>query len=175
MTVTVDATVGGLSANSYVTVEDANTYLEHNRLFTDEWSAADFETRARAIIWATRILDASYEWVGAKFKYEQALRWPRSGALDPDGDSIMNDEIPRLLKDAVAELAYSLIQKDRTKDPALGVAGISFAKVGSLEVRVDTMNLEEVIPDYVKTLLVDLGVLRGSIGRGSKTLRLRRT
>lgn len=174
MVVALDATVGGTASNSYLTESEASTYLEENRLFTTAWTSADYETRVKALIWATKILDTSYDWVGAKQEYEQALRWPRSGAIDPDGDAYLNDEIPQPLKDAVSELALSLLAKDRTLDPPLAIAGISHAKVGSIEVTVDSMNLEELLPDYVKTLLSDLGDLKGFIGRGSKTLRLKR-
>jgi hypothetical protein len=57
MAVTLDATVGGATANSYLTVADADAYFDGHQ-FGATWRAlADRCTKARLCITATRILN----------------------------------------------------------------------------------------------------------------------
>ena len=53
---TIDATVEGASANSYVTQSTAQTDLD-GRLDVPEWTAADTNDKDRALIMATGRLD----------------------------------------------------------------------------------------------------------------------
>jgi hypothetical protein len=110
MAVTVVATVGSASANSFVTVTEADTYLE-SRLNSDLWTGT--EPKKKAVIEATRDISAM-SFQGNRTDATQALSWPRANAPDPDGtsdyDYFDDDEIPQRVKDATCELALEYLR-----------------------------------------------------------------
>lgn len=133
MAVAVDATVGGVASNSYVTTAEAGTYFEA-RLLTD-WPLVTQDDRARALVWATRLLDDWVEWAGSPATYTQRLAWPRWGLLKVNGDLIQVTELPDGLKAATCELAWGLITQALTNtDPTLAqdqaVAGLRSLTAG---------------------------------------------
>lgn len=153
----LDATIGGASANSYITEAAADAYVAEGRLHTSAWDAATSATKERALIWATTLLDVSFDWFGHKRTIEQELRWPRSGVADLDGEYIDADTLPELLQEATVDLGILLIGSDRTKTPALTELGFSEAKVGDLEVVVATANVPDLIPNSLAVTLAQLG------------------
>lgn len=157
MALTLDATVGGLSSNSYVTRAEGDSYHEC-RLFVDDWTSASDANKDTALVWATSILDSHFDWAGTRFSIEQKLRWPRSGVLDRDGQLFDNDEIPQELKDAVSELARYLLTSDRTAES--GTEGIKKLKVDVIELEFDKHDRTTTIPDEVYQMVVHLGRLK---------------
>jgi hypothetical protein len=108
MTVTIDASVGGANANSYLTVADADA-IANLRLGTLAWEAATVTTddKARALIAATGYLD-QLQWIGDKATTAQALLWPRSGA--ECGDKVHSSSIiPPEIQDGTFDLANALL------------------------------------------------------------------
>lgn len=80
MPLVLDATAGGASSNSYVSLADAETYFE-GRPFASAWTGADQADKEQALVYATTILERE-RWLGAKgATYQaaltQALAWPR--------------------------------------------------------------------------------------------------
>jgi hypothetical protein len=148
----IDSTVGGAAANSYSSLSEANTY-HSTRLHNAEWSAASNATREQALMMATSYLDA-LGWKGTKFSSEQALRWPRSGVLDLDGQEYSIGSIPKPLLKATAEMAWELIKSDRTVDP--DSSGLKSVKAGPVEVEFDKMTTPTTIPMAVKHYLLHL-------------------
>ena len=74
MAATIDATLKGASANSYVTLAEAEAYFEtvpHD----EHWTGSD-DAKNRVLITATRYLDA-FEYYGKRCSTTQALKWPR--------------------------------------------------------------------------------------------------
>lgn len=121
MAVTIDATVGGASANSFCTLAEAVTYLEGKMPSPATWDAAAPDTQHRALVSATRWLTAK-DWQGLQASGDQALAWPRQYVVDPrdpDGIEFDTDVIPQLVKDATAELAALMVAAGST-DLALG-------------------------------------------------------
>ena len=176
MAVSLDATVAGASANSYLTQAEGTTFLEDSRLYVTDWTDASSDDKDRALIWATYILDRYMEWDGFKRTREQALRWPRSGAFDADGESINFDIIPELLKQGAADLALELLKEDRLVDPEILGLGIDKAKVGPLSIEVNDSEVKGYIPDYVLANLASLGSLGGHASRGGgKSVPVERT
>lgn len=106
MTVTVTATVGSASANSYLTVAAADD-LANLTLGTLAWSSATTDNKGRALIMATRYLD-ELQWLGDKASTTQALLWPRTGAECGDW-SFTDSEIPQPVKQATFDLAEALL------------------------------------------------------------------
>lgn len=103
-----DATVGGASANSYDTDTNADAYFLDRGITTWTGTAAD---KQAALIRGTDYLERTYagEWIGVKNTEAQALAWPRYDAVDLDGYTYENDEIPEPLKRATYEAALLVL------------------------------------------------------------------
>jgi hypothetical protein len=105
--------------NSYVTIDEATTYLS-SMLDANEWTSADNETKEKALISATRNIDRE-KLNGKKYSDDQVLQFPRLA----DGENI-----PQVVKDACCEEALFLLkmtayQKKREMEHALGMVGAS--------------------------------------------------
>ena len=151
----LDATVGSSSANSYVTVAEANDYFS-DRLHADSWE--DFDNQASALVTASQVLDWYVKWKGYKTTSTQSMQWPRKGVIRSDGTTIADDIIPSELKTAVYELTLSSLTSDRTADNPM--AGIEQVKAGSLFVKADSGDFHttavSVIPEKVWKIISDL-------------------
>jgi DnaT-like ssDNA binding protein len=110
--VTIDATVGGASANSFVLLAEMTTYMD-TRLNGSLWTAALTDTQNRALVEATRELSA-LTWKETRASTTQALAWPRLFVINPDipwAGSVFyaSTEIPQRVKDATMELAFQFV------------------------------------------------------------------
>lgn len=105
----LDATLGGASANSYVTVAEADAYFATSFGRT-AWGSASAANKEIVLIESTRLLDLLVSWKGYVKSDTQALRWPRTHVPNVDGRYNGVDTIvPKDVKNAVFELAYSLL------------------------------------------------------------------
>jgi len=130
MAITIDATVGGSTSNSYVTLAEAVAYFE-GRLNTAAWDVlTSDEAKNVALVSACRRIDQE-EFSGVRSSLEQALAWPRWGA-SADGIRVDSQEIPQRVKNAQCELALFMLQSDLLADT--GLEGFERVKVGPLEV-----------------------------------------
>lgn len=163
MALVLDVTVGGSAANAYLSRAEADAYFE-SRLYATAWTGATGANKDIAIVWATRLLDRSIDWIGYVTTALQALRWPRANALSADGILILNDVIPKQVKEATAELAMWLLQKDRTAET--GREGIRAFSVGKLSFQFDKLDNPTPIPDAVYQLVSSLGELQEVATRG---------
>ncbi|MBI4774217.1 MAG: hypothetical protein HY788_08560 [Deltaproteobacteria bacterium] len=128
MAVAFDSTFGGTSANSYISVEEADDYFAM-RVHTDAWANAAIGGKQKALMDATRRLDR-IEYTGDKTSGGQALEWPRTGATLRD-ETIDHDEIPVRMLDAVCELALAVLNSNI--DPCMPESVQSFS-VGGVSV-----------------------------------------
>ena len=167
MALVLDSTVAGASANSYTSVAEGDAYHEA-RLFATAWNGAATADKTAALVWATRLLDAHFEWAGSKFSLEQALRWPRFGALDRDGELIDSNILPPELKNAVSELARLLILSDRTIES--GTEGLKRLKVDVIELEFDKLDRSETISDEVYQMISHLGRLLDATATGGQAV-----
>lgn len=153
----LNATVGSTTANSYVTLEEANTYFA-DRVHADKWDA--FVDKEALLITSSQMLDWYFKWKGVKVNDAQSMKWPRMGAIRRDGSVIDDTIIPPEVKVAVYELALSSIEADRTDDFSL--FGLEQVKAGSLMVKASgsqkTSTAKEAIPEKVSKILSDLYV-----------------
>lgn len=101
MPVSLVATVGSSSANSYVSVADADEYFE-NLLSFDSWDGLSDDTKGRALISATAALEQLSFW-GLAVTTTQALKFPRVYLGASDGTTI-----PTPVKAACCEHALAL-------------------------------------------------------------------
>lgn len=87
MAVVLDATVAGAAANSYLTVAAADALAEADvGPEVDAWQAAGAEQRAKALLRATREVDAYLRTGWPRWAPGQRLRFPRAmdGLLVPE-------------------------------------------------------------------------------------------
>ncbi len=149
MAVTIDATVGGANANSYLTLAAAQTLIDG---FVEDddvvaWASATTDQKNRALASATQRLDRE-RFLGARATDTQALQWPRTGVRKPDTyintytvgfpfrittDYFTDTEIPSQIEYAQCVLAVYL---NNNKD-GLGLSGVEDYKrvqIGSLSV-----------------------------------------
>jgi len=149
MAVTINATVGSASANSYLTLADAQTIIDG---FVEDddvtaWASATTDQKNRALYTATQRIDRE-RFLGARVTDTQALQWPRTGVRKPDTyintytvgfpfrittDYYTDTEIPDRIKYAQVVLAIYL---NNNKD-GMALSGLEDYKsvsIGSLSV-----------------------------------------
>ena len=152
MAVTIDATAGDASANSYITLSDAQAIVDGMVEDADvtAWASATDDQKNRALYTATQRLDRE-RFIGARATDTQALQWPRTGVRKPDTyvntyatgfpfriseDYFTDTEIPDQIKRAQVVLAVYL---NNNKD-GIGLSGLEDYKnvrIGSLDVTPD--------------------------------------
>lgn len=159
MAITIVATPGAADANSYATKAEADTYHQAH-LSSSTWDDADTDTRNRALVMATRLLDEHLEWTGDVASDDQALLWPRSDMFYASGVEIPSDEIPQKLKEATAELARQLIAADRTADDDVSSKGITRIAAGAVDLSFSGYTKPNVIPDAVYYMVRTWGTIR---------------
>ena len=152
MAVVIDATAGGANANSYITLAEADAYVEAMVLSTDagQWGTGNTDSRNRALTAAAQRLDRE-RFLGARATDTQALQWPRTGVRKPDTyvntyatgfpfriseDYFTDTEIPDQIKRAQIELAVYL--HNNTDGISLsGLNDYKNVKIGNLDVTPD--------------------------------------
>ena len=148
MAISITATVGSATANSYLTLAEAQAIIDG--LVEDDdvtaWASATTDQKNRALYTATVRIDRE-RFLGARVTDTQALQWPRTGVRKPDTyintyatgfpfristDYFTDTEIPEQVKKAEAILAVYL---NNNKD-GLGLSGFEDyknVKLGSIE------------------------------------------
>tara|TARA_R100000995_G_scaffold79816_1_gene51109 strand:+ start:124 stop:684 length:561 start_codon:yes stop_codon:yes gene_type:complete len=152
MAVTIDATAGGANANSYMTLAEADTFVEAMISSSDvsKWTTGNDDTRNRALTAAAERLDRE-RFLGARATDTQARQWPRTGVRKPDTyvntyatgfpfriseDYFTDTEIPDQVKRAQIELAVYL--KNNVDGISLGgLEDFKSVKIGNIEVTPD--------------------------------------
>lgn len=105
MPATINATLSSETANSYVTLAEANTYFE-TVPESSTWDNKTDDQKNRALITATRWID-SLNFYGDRCNEDQALKWPRNN-YDYDQVELECSTIPNEIKYATFELARAL-------------------------------------------------------------------
>ena len=143
MAISITATAGSASANSYLTLADAQAIVDG--LVEDDdvaaWASATTDQKNRALYTATQRIDRE-RFLGAKAADTQALQWPSTGGRKPDTftstyttgfpyrvttDYYTDTEIPDQVKRAEVILAVYL---NNNKD-GLGLSGLEdYKRVG---------------------------------------------
>ncbi len=120
---------GKTDANSYADVAEGDAYFE-GHLYASAWTAATADTKAAALVMATRLVDSQVQFNGFRANETQALQWPRERCPDPDrnlvtssplspvlSNFVPSDLVPKGVADAVCEMARELLIVDRTAAP----------------------------------------------------------
>lgn len=145
----LDATVGGTSANSYLTRAAADSYFA-DRLYSSNWTGASDADKDLALVTATRRIDQE-NFRGAKVTTTQALKWPRYDTYDADGITYASAAIPQPVKDAACEMALELLGSNTLAQSKL----VNFAhiKIGSLDITPQQPQKSGSLPAQVVRLL----------------------
>lgn len=169
MACTIDATVGGASANSYATIAEGTTYHD-THLSADAWTDGGSDKQCRGLQMATRLLDQWFDWYGSPVGSTQALLWPRVGVIGPNGYELANNAIPTLIKHATIELARQLMVEDITADSDAEAKGLQSLTAGPVSMVFRGSATSKPIPDAVMAMVSRLGSVRSRSG-SSVTLR----
>lgn len=179
-TIVVEDGTGKADANSYVTLDEANAFFDTVPT-TNTWSTKTDDQKNRLCIAATRMLDGCFSWFGFKINATMALQWPRNLAKDPNqysgvfyrnpqtflGQYYDPAKVPAKIKESTCQLILSILDPtdDRTGDRA-GIGIDSFEIYEGVKVKFDAKYSRPVIPDFVSTMLLDFGNVRG-VGTGN--------
>ena len=142
-------------ANAYADVADGDAYHE-GHLYATAWTGADADTKAAALVMATRLVDAQFQFGGKRVNEGQALQWPREEcpSLD-DEEGVPDNVVPKGVQDATCETARALLIEDRTANP-LG-EGLKFTGIGDLQQSFDKSDRRPVIPHVAQAMLRKFG------------------
>jgi hypothetical protein len=121
MALTIDATVGGETSNSYATLEEIEELLEAEILVgawadLDDDEEADLLLKQKALIQATRLIDQVL-FKGVRTNQNQALEFPRTGVRIDPNMIIPSAIIPHDIKLAQALICVDIV--NRTSDPTI--------------------------------------------------------
>ena len=163
MAATLDVTIAGVAANSYVDLSEASVFFDE-RLTVTAWENATTDQKIRALIQATRRIDMEM-YQGDKATTGQALEWPRWGVEDRDGYWYSEGVIPQPVKDAQCEMAIALLAGESDPFGNTGLEGFKEAQIGPLRVVVAEGRPATQLPDIVARLLAPLIGARSGNGR----------
>ena len=136
MAATINATIKGENANSYVTLTEANDYFDTSP-DSSTWTNKTDDQKKRSLISATRWID-TFVFYGDRCDDGQALKFPRNN-YQVDGVELACTKIPNNIKYAQYELARALANDTDAITGTTGKEGnISEAKLGDLEVKFNT-------------------------------------
>lgn len=160
----VEDGTGLADSDSYVDPTDAAAvaYMA-NHLYAAEWTSASAGDKNRAVIMATRLLDATFDWRGSFVNNEQSLGWPRAVPYVADRQSVPSDSVPRMVWQATLETALALIQSNRTTDTEAGTQEVKRIGLGegALDITLGddpaAAAAPSFVPSYVRAMLRHLG------------------
>lgn len=117
----LDTTIGGASADSYVTLAEYEAYVVANIDLNFNGHGHD-TTHEMNLRRGAQYIDRNYTWRGFRQYETQARMWPRLDVGIVDGWAIDGDEIPQRVKDAQCEIAY--IMENESLDPMKTIKGV---------------------------------------------------
>ena len=161
---------GKADANAYANVADGDAY-HAGHLYASAWTAASADNKAVALVMASRLIDAEYQFGGTRSVASQALQWPREDCPDPDaGDMVAETMVPKAVVEAACELARELIIADRTAAPA--GEGLKYYNNAGVQTGYDKADTRQIIPAIVQAFLGKYGALIKSKSGSVKLVRV---
>lgn len=168
------------TANSYVSVAEADDIIDANIHVSSKWFALTEPQRERLLVWATRYINSHTNWKGHKTVVgtigtgnvrvgESPLDWPRTGVCDRNDIEIGANEIPMQLKVATAEMARYLIDQDRTVERDQD--GLERVKADVVEIEFFAGYKLPQVPSNMQYLIHGLGYISGGAFRFAKAVR----
>lgn len=152
MPVVVIATPGADNANSYATVAEASAYHQ-GHLTPDAWVNAELDSKNRALVTATRLLDQHMIWIGRAATESQSLGWPRIYARTRNGYLYSHDVVPTAVKDATSELARRLLESGMPDAAGGDTENIKRMKAGPVDIEFRENATTDLFPDAVYNMV----------------------
>jgi hypothetical protein len=152
---------GKVDANSYASAADGDAFHE-GHLYASAWTAATSPDKEKALVMATRLIDAEYQFDGVRANDGQALQWPREDCRDPDADSrdggaVADNAVPKGVVEATCEMARELLIADRSAAPA--GEGLKYYNSGTTQTGYDKSDTRPVISHVAQAMLAKYGTL----------------
>ena len=182
LTLTKETGAGLVDANSYADVADGDAY-HAGHLYASAWTGATTASKTAALVMATRLIDAEYQFGGVQTTDAQALAWPRSRCPDPDRDAslrvglllasenwVPENTVPKAVVQATCELARELVIVDRTAAPA--GEGLKYYNNAGVQTGYDKTDTRPVIPKLVQAMLAKYGSLISAKSGAVKLIRV---
>ena len=129
LTLIKETGAGLVDANAYADLTDGNAYHD-GHLYASAWTAASDTQKAVALVMASRLIDAEFQFNGTRTNALQGLQWPRARCPEPDAihvplqvllpipsDYVRFDSVPKAVVQATCEMARELLIADRTAAP----------------------------------------------------------
>ena len=136
MAATITATLSSATANSYVTLAEANTYFE-TVPDSSTWTNKTDDQKNRALIAATRWID-TLVYYGDRCDNGQALKFPRNN-YKVDDVELSCTTIPNNIKYAQYELARALANDTAAITGTTGTEGnLSELRLGDIQLKYNT-------------------------------------
>ena len=158
---------GLFNSNSYASVADADLY-HAGHLYASTWTGATSAQKSVALVMATRLIDAEYQFNGTRTTANQALQWPRAMCPEPDNvhvpisallpipcDYVRYDSVPKAVVQATCEMARAMLVEDRTANP-LG-EGLKFTGLGVNQTSFDKSDRRPVLTQLAQVMLSKYG------------------
>jgi hypothetical protein len=151
----LNTAVGDPAANAYVDLATANQYfLDRPPGGANAWATATDDAKNQSILWATKLMDAVYQWVGYPTDAVQILLWPRGAMLKRNGWAYVDiHTIPVEIINATAEFAGQLLNADRASDSDIETQGILALHAGPVSLNFKSGVFAKVVPDAVYNLI----------------------
>jgi hypothetical protein len=159
----IDVTPGSAAANAYVTIAVADQYHLDRPAVGTTWATATTDQKTTGILWATKLLDALWEWNGYPTDAIQALLWPRTGVWKRNKwEEVPRNIIPIELQQATAEYARQLLVSDRAGDSDIETVGLKSLTAGPVSLAFKDSVFAKPVPDAVINLIpCEWGYVRG--------------
>ena len=172
---------GKADANTYADAADGDAY-HAGHLYATAWTGATDDQKAAALVMATRLIDAEFQFNGTRTTANQALQWPRAKCPDPDSvhvpisvllpipyDYVQYDTVPKAVVQATCEMARAMLIEDRTANP-LG-EGLKYTGLGASQTSFDKTDRRPVLTQLAQVMLAKYG---SQISAKSGAVRLMR-
>lgn len=178
---TIVATVGGSDSNSYVTMDEADSYMENNP-YGQAWGSDD-----ATLLYAAIMLDSLADWNGSKTSSSQAREFPRVGletlrtrssetydyGMSFLGADPLSSVIPQEIKNAQCELALYL--QNTPASPIPTGTNINIIEVGPIKLDMNGFKAGQIdlLPPLIQGMIAKYGRVRrsGASLLSSKTSR----
>ena len=155
-------------ANSYADLTDGNAYHD-GHLYASAWTAASDAQKAVALVMASRLIDAEFQFNGTRTNALQGLQWPRARCPEPDAihvplqvllpipsDFVRFDSVPKSVVQATCEMARELLIADRTAAPV--GEGLKYYNNAGVQTGYDKTDRRPVLSQVARVMLAKYGV-----------------
>jgi hypothetical protein len=179
LTIIKEDGTGRADANSYASVADGDAYHD-GHLYATAWTGASADQKAVALVMASRLIDAEFQFNGTRTTAGQCLQWPRAMCPEPDNvhvpisvllpipyDYVEYDKVPKAVVQATCEMARELLVTDRTVVPA--GEGLKYYNAAGVQTGYDKTDKRPVLSQVAQVMLAKYG---SQISAKSGTVRL---